>query len=114
MVLGRGLEDKAGIRHPMLGLLPLESSFREPRRRLGYRRARLLADGPLGPAGAGFRAHEFHYASTQTAAGEALFRFTNAAGAGEGVAGQRVGRVMGSFLHLIDREAEPAAALSRS
>lgn len=118
MALGRSLEDKDGTRHPMLGLLPLESSFHEPRRRLGYRRVELLAEGPLGPAGAGYRAHEFHYAraqgcaGTQGAAEKALFRFTNAAGEDQGLAGLRVGRVMGSFLHLIDREPEPAAALS--
>jgi len=122
MVLGRVLEDKDGIRHPMLGLLPLESSFREPRRRLGYRRAELLAEGPLGAAGTGYRAHEFHYASArgaglqaagaQAGAEEALFRFTNAAGEEHGFAGLRIGRVMGSFLHLIDRESEPAAAFS--
>ena len=118
MALGRLLEDKDGTRHSMLGLLPLESSFREPRRRLGYRRAELLAEGPLGPAGTGYRAHEFHYASARGNAGaqgageQALFRFTNAAGEEAGLAGLRVGRVMGSFLHLIDREPEPAAAFS--
>ena len=30
---------------------------------LGYRRARLLADGPLGPGGTWLRGHEFHYAT---------------------------------------------------
>src|SRR3546814_20410367 len=62
MVLGRGLEDAAGRRHAMAGLLPLESSFKAPQRHLGYRRAVLLAQGILGSPGAAFRGHGFHYA----------------------------------------------------
>lgn len=107
MVLGRGLEDANGGRHAMAGLLPLESSFKAPQRRLGYRRAALVAAGPLGPAGATFRGHEFHYAhvlGTEGPAAKALFRAAAADGEDLGPAGQRSGRVFGSFLHLIDRE----------
>ncbi len=42
MVLGAGLETADGQRHEMLGLLGLETSFRQRRLHLGYRRARLL------------------------------------------------------------------------
>ena len=38
MVLGEGLVDAEGKRHAMAGLLPLETSFAAPVRRLGYRR----------------------------------------------------------------------------
>lgn len=105
MVLGRGLEDAEGRRHAMAGLLPLESSFKAPERHLGYRRARLLAGGVLGPEGATFRAHEFHYArvlGSEGPADTALFQAAAADGSGGGPAGQRQGRVCGSFLHLID------------
>jgi len=108
MMLGRGLEDAAGARHAMAGLLPLESSFRAPQRHLGYRRATLLAPGPLGPAGAAFRGHEFHYARVlgeEGPAATALFRAASADGDDCGLVGQRQGSVTGSFLHLIDREA---------
>ena len=107
MVLGQGLEDADGRRHALAGLLPLESSFRVPQRHLGYRRAAVLAAGPLGAAGAAFRAHEFHYARILGAEGPAetaLFRVTSAAGGAAELAGQRHGSVMGSFLHLIDLE----------
>ncbi|MBM3572065.1 MAG: cobyrinate a,c-diamide synthase, partial [Alphaproteobacteria bacterium] len=57
MVMGAGMVDEMGIRHAMTGLLPLESSLAQRRLHLGYRRARLLADGPVGPKGAGFRGH---------------------------------------------------------
>src|SRR3546814_17440740 len=83
MVLGRGLEDDAGRRHAMAGLLPLESSFKAPQRHLGYRRAVLTEPGPLGAAGAPFRGHEFHYARVlgeEGPAATALFRAASAAG----------------------------------
>ena len=107
MVLGRGLEDAEGQRHAMAGLLPLESSFRNPKRHLGYRCATLAADCPFGAAGAAYRGHEFHYAriiGTEGPAASALFRVSDAAGGDLGFAGQRHGRVSGSFLHVIDRE----------
>ncbi|WP_193370238.1 cobyrinate a,c-diamide synthase [Pelagibius marinus] len=108
MVLGQGLEDAEGRRHAMAGLLPLESSFREPARHLGYRRVCLLANGPLGAGGAAFRAHEFHYARVLGEEGppeKALFEAQAAEGGGDARVGQRQGSVFGSFLHLIDGEA---------
>src|SRR5882724_13442286 len=101
---GRGLVDAAGVRHEMAGLLPLESSFAAPALRLGYRRARLLADGVLGPAGREFTGHEFHYATIAAeGSGTALFGCRDARGRDLGTAGRQQGRVSGSFIHLIDR-----------
>jgi cobyrinic acid a,c-diamide synthase len=107
MVLGQGLEEASGQRHALAGLLPLESSFKAPRRHLGYRRAVVCAPGPLGAAGAAYRAHEFHYAQilgSEGPAASALFQVCPAAGGRADPAGQRQGSVMGSFLHLIDSE----------
>lgn len=104
MALGTGLVDGEGRRHSMAGLLPLEASFAEPRLHLGYRRAVLAAGGPLGPAGAAWSGHEFHYATvTAEGAGEPLFHCTDSAGRALGPCGRRRGAVLGSFIHLIDR-----------
>lgn len=104
MVMGSGLIDAAGARHAMAGLLPLEASFAERRRQLGYRNARLAASGPLGAAGAGFRGHEFHYATILgEGEGAPLFAATDADGAPLGPVGRIKGRLMGSFMHLIDK-----------
>ena len=104
MVLGRGLVDASGARHAMAGLLPLETSFAERRRQLGYRQARLAAAGPLGKAGAAFRGHEYHYATiTEEGAGTPLFAAADADGSDLGTTGRVNERVMGSFLHLVDR-----------
>jgi cobyrinic acid a,c-diamide synthase len=104
MTLGTGLVDKGGQRHAMAGLLPLESSFAEPRLHLGYRQASLRDAGPLGPAGAAFRGHEFHYATViAEGEGEALFDCHDALGRALGSTGRRRGNIAGSFIHLIDR-----------
>ena len=100
MVLGEGLVDAEGRRHAMAGLLPLETSFASPARRLGYRRLEAREGFPLGRS---FRGHEFHYARTiREGPGEALFEASDARGRPLGSAGLRRGRVAGSFMHLID------------
>ncbi|QOG06636.1 cobyrinate a,c-diamide synthase [Aureimonas sp. OT7] len=101
MVLGDGLVDGEGTRHAMLGMLPLETSFEVPRRHLGYRQAVPTDDAPFWAAAV--TAHEFHYASilSEGDAGR-LFRATDATGQALGALGLYRGRVMGSFLHVID------------
>ena len=104
MVMGRGLIDANGERHAMAGLLDLESSFAKRRMNLGYRQVALATDSPLGQAGAGYRGHVFHYASVvDEGGGDPLFHCQDARGRELGPAGRMRGRVMGSFVHLIDR-----------
>ncbi|HVH76015.1 MAG TPA: cobyrinate a,c-diamide synthase [Stellaceae bacterium] len=104
MVLGESLIDADGRAHPMAGLLPLATSFAEKKRLLGYREVGLTQAGPLGPRGAVYRGHEFHYAAVVREKGaDSLFRASDAAGRGLGPAGLRRGNVAGSFVHLIDR-----------
>ena len=66
----------------------------------------LLAAHPLGPAGARFRGHEFHYATVlREGPGQALFHAASARGEDLGATGLAAGTVSGSFVHLIDRAA---------
>ena len=107
MVLGRGLTDADGGRHEMAGLLPLETSFKEQKLHLGYRRVRALKESLLGNSGLAFRGHEFHYTGiVEEKGGDVLFQAEDAMGNDLGAAGLRDGRVAGSFIHLIDREGE--------
>ncbi len=104
MVLGDGLIDAAGRRHAMAGLLPLETSFDAPSLHLGYREVEMLGDAPFAANGARFRGHEFHYAAvTREGGARPLFRCSDSAGKDLGETGLAAGRVMGSFIHLIDR-----------
>jgi cobyrinic acid a,c-diamide synthase len=102
MVLGEGLEDAAGMRHEMTGLLGHATSFAQRKLHLGYRGARLSADGPLGPAGSAIRGHEFHYAALIAPGEDASFaELADAQGHPLGAAGGRRGHVTGTFFHAI-------------
>jgi cobyrinic acid a,c-diamide synthase len=105
MILGEGLEDADGVRHPMLGLLGHATSLAARKLHLGYRRARLLADGALGAAGTVIRGHEFHYAALVSAGhDEPLADLADAEGEPLGPAGGRRGHVSGTFFHAIAEE----------
>ena len=106
MVLGERLVDAGGNSHAMAGMLPIATTFAERGLTLGYRDASTLAGGPLGREGARFRGHEFHYARVLHERGDsALFRCTDSRGRDLGNAGRRAGKIMGSFVHLVDRRA---------
>ncbi len=98
MVLGDGLTDASGENHALAGLLRLETSFAKRKLHLGYRRLK-----PLGGLwNSVLNGHEFHYASTIKATGDALFEATNAEGEELPPMGLRQNRVSGSFAHVID------------
>jgi cobyrinic acid a,c-diamide synthase len=102
MVLGEDLEDAGGTRHAMTGLLGHTTSFAQRKLHLGYREARLLADSPLGRAGATVRGHEFHYAClASSGSDEPLLDLTDAQGRRVDAAGGRRGKVTGTFFHVI-------------
>ncbi len=110
MVLGRGMVDADGMRHQMAGLLPIETSFAEPKLHLGYRQVKTLGQLPFAGKGQRFRGHEFHYASLLAGTeGEALFEASTASNGQLGSVGQISNTVAGSFIHLIDQVAfDPA------
>jgi cobyrinic acid a,c-diamide synthase len=100
MVLGESLVDAAGVTHRMAGLLPVSTRIDAPRRTLGYRR--LTHWSPL-PFPRALTGHEFHYSSSGVSGGLApLFSATDATGAVLPPMGAVLGRVMGSYAHVID------------
>jgi cobyrinic acid a,c-diamide synthase len=102
MVLGQSIEGADGRHCAMIGLLGHATSFAKRRLHLGYRAARLLSDGVLGPKGRIVRGHEFHYASLVTAGDDAaLAEISDSEGRALGKTGGRRGRVTGTFFHVI-------------
>ncbi|HEV2552309.1 MAG TPA: cobyrinate a,c-diamide synthase [Bosea sp. (in: a-proteobacteria)] len=102
MVLGRTLIDADGVCHAMAGLLSVETSFAKRKMNLGYRRAILEADAPLGAAGDALTGHEFHYATIVTQGEDPpLALVTDPHGSAPSPAGSRRGYVTGSFFHAI-------------
>jgi cobyrinic acid a,c-diamide synthase len=102
MVLGESLEDEDGVSHRMTGLLSHATSFAMRKLHLGYREARLLADGSLGRAGALLRGHEFHYAALVAPGDdEPCVALADSQGESLGPSGGRRGNVTGTFFHAI-------------
>ncbi|WP_127145155.1 cobyrinate a,c-diamide synthase [Pelagibacterium montanilacus] len=99
MVLGQSLTDREGATHKMTGLLPVSTRIDRPRRVLGYRT--LTHASPLPWPGA-LRGHEFHYSSADAPDLPPLFVAEDAGGAPRGSMGVILGRVMGSYAHVID------------
>jgi cobyrinic acid a,c-diamide synthase len=97
MVLAAHCEVRTGETYPMTGLLPVDVSMSRPKRTLGYRR--LHHASPL-PWPADLMGHEFHYSSGN--AGDPLFSATDAVGTALPPMGAVLGRVMGSYAHVID------------
>ncbi len=100
MVLGRSIISAAGDEVPILGLLDLVTSFKAPKRILGYRSFELLSNQPsILPRHS--RGHEFHFTQAIFEQGEKLFRFRDKNGLDLGEHGLKSGSVFGSYGHLI-------------
>lgn len=101
MALGEGLIDADGTRHKMLGLLPIETSFSERKRNLGYRKLELASDF-LGVTQ--LKAHEFHYSrEVKNNTNAPLFSAQDALGKELGTFGARVNNIAGSYMHIVDQ-----------
>lgn len=99
MALGDVLVDQAGVPHQMAGLLPVVTRIDRPRRVLGYRR--IVHHSPL-PWPERLAGHEFHYSSARQSRLPPLFFATDAAGEDQPPMGAQIGRVLGSYAHVID------------
>ena len=98
MALGEALVDNNGNSHAMSGLLPVVTRIDRPKRVLGYRR--LLHDSAL-PWPAALNGHEFHYSSAKQTGLPPLFEALDAEGIRQLPMGAQLGRVMGSYAHVI-------------
>ncbi len=102
MVLGKTLEDAAGITHQMTGLLSHRTSYAQRKMNLGYRQARLLHDSPIGMASDMVYGHEFHYSKMIDAGSDVpLAELFDGQGKPIGPSGARRGHVTGGFFHAI-------------
>ena len=102
MYLAATLEDAAGVRHPMVGILPAAVRMRTGRLTLAYSEVELTADAPLGSAGTVARGHEFHCSALDPvpAAVPRVYRLRQHHGTGGRAEGYLVGRTLMSYVHL--------------
>ena len=102
MTLGESIEDANGQIYPMLGLLPLKTSFKQKKLHLGYR---YIVPNEKSIFNQALRGHEFHYASIISEGNEfsqPLFYVRDALNNPLGSVGLKIGNVSGSFMHVID------------
>jgi len=104
MYLQRALVDAEGVEHPLCNVFPARAVMRAQRAALGYREARTLAPGPLGPEGTLLRGHEFHYSELEESgagsAGGAQAAFALTASDGRtALDGAALGNVLGGYFH---------------
>ncbi len=101
MLLAASLETTDGTPYPMAGLLPARVRMEPGRLTLGYREVTLTAGGPLGPAGAVARGHEFHASVLDAvpAAVPRIYRVTSPTG-GAPAEGYLIGHTVMSYVHL--------------
>src|SRR5262249_47257614 len=101
MYLAEAIEDDAGRRHEMVGILPATVRMRHRRLSLGYTKVTTTGPSILGPAGMEARGHEFHYSTLDPVPPSVprVYRLTGAGGA-ERAEGYQIGRALLSYAHL--------------
>lgn len=102
MTLGQTLTDADNIEHPMLGHLPVSTSFAKRKLHLGYRH---LTPHHTLPWTGILTGHEFHYATiVKQDEKDRLFFAEDATREKLSDIGHRRGNFMGSFAHVISRK----------
>ena len=99
MLLGRSLVDGEGRRHPMAGVVPLDSTLAGSRLTIGYREAEAAHDSLLLDSGDRIRGHEFHWSSLEAepVSEQAAYTVRDRGPAREGFVD---GNTLASYLHL--------------
>lgn len=102
MYLCKELRDIDGNVYPMSGCFPFTTRMYPKLKSLGYREVTLDTDTILGPAGQKIRGHEFHYSDFSGSRGdvEKIYKVATRLGSEKNREGFRVGRCIGSYIHL--------------
>ena len=105
MYLSRGIESPDGIRHELVGLLPVWTRMLKRRKALGYVEAVPLGDSLLAPQSAVLRGHEFHYSElVQTGVEDPpwapAYTTRRRRSAECGIEGFHRGNVLASYVHV--------------
>ena len=100
MYLVEAIQDAAGARYPMVGLLPGICRLTERLQNFGYKEVVCLRDSVLGQAGLRTRGHEFHYSIWQGRPPASSLYRTRSSHGDEGDEGYSVDNLTASYVHL--------------
>jgi len=101
MYLADALEDPEGVRHPMVGLLPVTVRMRPRRLSLSYTEVTLQTASPLGPPGTIARGHEFHFSTLDPVPASVAHAYRlGRHGGADCEEGYLIGSTLLSYVHL--------------
>jgi cobyrinic acid a,c-diamide synthase len=100
MYLVEAIQDAAGMRHAMAGLLPGVCRLTERLQNFGYKEVLSLRDSILGPAGVCTRGHEFHYSVWEGRPDVTSLYRTRSSHGDERAEGYSHGPLTASYVHL--------------
>jgi cobyrinic acid a,c-diamide synthase len=100
MYLVETLQDAAGARHPMVGLLPGVCRLTDRLQNFGYKEVQSLRQSLLGPVGWQTRGHEFHYSVWDGRPTHASLYRTRSSHGDEQEEGYSLANLTASYVHL--------------
>jgi cobyrinic acid a,c-diamide synthase len=100
MYLVQAIQDAAGARYPMVGLLPGVCRLTERLQNFGYKEVVSLRQSVLGQVGLQTRGHEFHYSVWEGRPAESSVYRTRSSHGDEREEGYSVDNLTASYVHL--------------
>jgi cobyrinic acid a,c-diamide synthase len=100
MYLVEAIQDTAGVRHPMVGLLPGLCRLTDRLQNFGYKEVQSLRDSVLGPQGLHTRGHEFHYSVWDGRPQDTGLYRTRSSHGDEQEEGYSLANLTASYVHL--------------
>jgi cobyrinic acid a,c-diamide synthase len=100
MYLVEAIQNAAGVRYPMVGLLPGVCRLTERLQSFGYKEVISLCDSILGQAGMRARGHEFHYSLWEGRPMHSSLYRTRSSHGDEREEGYSVDNLTASYVHL--------------
>jgi cobyrinic acid a,c-diamide synthase len=100
MYLVEAIQDAAGVRYPMVGLLPGVCRLTDRLQNFGYKEVISLRDSLLGQAGLRTRGHEFHYSVWEGRPADHSLYQTRSSHGDERSEGYSVDNFTASYVHL--------------
>ncbi|HEX9871430.1 MAG TPA: hypothetical protein VGC99_23065, partial [Candidatus Tectomicrobia bacterium] len=92
--------DSAGVRHPMVGLLPGICRLTDRLQNFGYKAVQSLRDSVLGTQGLRTRGHEFHYSVWDGRPPDTSLYRTRSSHGDEQEEGYSLANLTASYVHL--------------
>jgi cobyrinic acid a,c-diamide synthase len=100
MYLVETIQDSAGVRHTMVGMLPGLCRLTDRLQNFGYKEVHSLQDSVLGSSGLSTRGHEFHYSVWEGRPDETSLYRTRSSHGDEREEGYSVDNLAASYVHL--------------